>query len=81
MIFCKTLIKKKKLIDLKKSGCKCEKVVLCFERNKFLKTNISCQMPNKMASCRDKELAEKINQFPVLFGKYHSHFHRKEIKK
>ena len=71
MIFGKTLIKKKKLLDLKKGGCKCGKFVLCFERNKFLKTNISCQMPNKMAYCRDKELAEKLNQFPVPYDKYH----------
>ena len=33
-----------------------------------------------MASCRNKELAEKVNQFPVLYDKYHSDFQRKDIK-
>ena len=33
-----------------------------------------------MASCRDEELAKKINQFPVLCDKSHSHFHREDIK-
>ena len=37
-------------------------------------------MSNKRASCRDEELAEKVNQFPVLYDKSHSHFHRKDIK-
>ena len=36
-------------------------------------------MPNKMACCRDEELAKK-NHFPVLHENYHSQFHRKEIK-
>ena len=72
--------KKKKSIVFKKRGCKCEKVVRCFERNNFLKTNASCQKSNKMASCKDEELAEKVNQFPVLYDKSHSHFHRKDMK-
>ena len=38
------------------------------------------QMPNKMASCRDEELTEKVYQLPVLYDKSHAHFHRKDIK-
>ena len=37
-------------------------------------------MSNEMAYFRDKELAEKVYQFPVLYDKSHSHFHRKNIK-
>ena len=35
-------------------------------------------MPNKMACCRDKELAEIV--LPVLHGKSRSYFHRKDRK-
>ena len=38
-------------------------------------------MSNKMKSCRDKELAGKVKQFPFLYDKSHSHFHRKDIKR
>ena len=33
-----------------------------------------------MASCRDEELVEIVNQFPVLYDQSHSHFQRKDIK-
>ena len=33
-----------------------------------------------MASFRDEELAEKVYQFPALYDKSHSHFHRMDIK-
>ena len=37
-------------------------------------------MSNEIASCRDDELAEKVNQFPVLYDKCHSNFHKRDIK-
>ena len=37
-------------------------------------------MSNETASCRDEELAKKVNQFPVLYHKSHSHSHRRDIK-
>ena len=30
--------------------------------------------------CLNEELAEKVNQFPVLYDKSYSNFHRKDIK-
>ena len=53
---------------------------MVFERSKFVKANVSCQMPNKVTSCSDEELAEKIKQCPVLYDKSHSHFRRKDLK-
>ena len=41
---------------------------------------VSCQMPNKVTSCSDEELAEKIKQCPVLYDKSHSDFRRKDLK-
>ena len=49
-------------------------------KKKSLKTNVTCQRSNKMASCRDEELVEIVNQFPVLYDQSHSHFHRKDVK-
>ena len=37
-------------------------------------------MSNEMAYFRDKELAEKVYQFPVLYDKSHAHFHRNDIE-
>ena len=48
-----------------------------FKKKQILKTNVLCQISNKMISCRDEELAEKIKQLPV---KSNSHFHRKDLK-
>ena len=33
-----------------------------------------------MASCRDEELVEIVNQFPVLNDQSHSHFLRQDVK-
>ena len=33
-----------------------------------------------LSFCLNEELAEKVNQFPVLYDKSYSHFHRKDIK-
>ena len=37
-------------------------------------------MSNKMEYFRDEELAENVNQFPVLYDISHSHFYRKDIR-
>ena len=48
---------------------------MIFRKKQILKTNVSCQMSNKIASFREEEY-----QFPALYDKSHSHFHRMDIK-
>ena len=46
----------------------------------FITINHIISLMVLLSFCLNEELAEKVNQFPVLYDKSYSHFHRKDIK-